>query len=67
MPGVDAVCISAGEFVRGLKAKPVKDICVLGGGDLGRSSLGAGVIDDGSVLATYRVRHQACAIRRTRL
>jgi hypothetical protein len=26
MPGVDAVCISAGEFVRGLKAKPVKDI-----------------------------------------
>ncbi len=36
----------AGEFVRTLKRAPGRDICVLGGGDLARSLLAAGVVDE---------------------
>jgi dihydrofolate reductase len=37
---------NAGEFVRQLKAKPGKGICVLGGGDLARSLIAEGVVDE---------------------
>jgi dihydrofolate reductase len=36
----------AGEFVRQLKEKPGKGICVMGGGELAQSLLAAGVIDE---------------------
>ena len=36
----------AGEFVRVLKKRKGKGICVLGGGDLARSLFEAGVIDE---------------------
>ena len=36
----------AGEFVRDLKRQPGKGICVLGGSDLARSLLEAGVVDE---------------------
>ena len=36
----------AGEFVRELKQKPGKEICVLGGGDLAASLFHAGVLDE---------------------
>ena len=35
-----------GEFVRGLKVQEGKEICIMGGGDLARSLLEAGVIDE---------------------
>lgn len=35
-----------GEFVRSLTQQPGKEICVMGGGDLGRTLLEAGVIDE---------------------
>ena len=44
--GVTLVKDDPGEFVRGLKERDGKDICVLGGGDLGRSLLAAGVVDE---------------------
>lgn len=45
-PGVELVTSDAGEFVRKLKAAPGKEICVMGGGELARSLLEAGVIDE---------------------
>jgi dihydrofolate reductase len=45
-PNTTVVSSDAGEFVRNLKAKGGKDICVLGGGDFGRSLLAAGVVDE---------------------
>jgi dihydrofolate reductase len=45
-PNATLVSSDAGEFVRRLKAKPGKDICVLGGGDFGRSLFAAGLIDE---------------------
>lgn len=44
--GVTLVKDDAGEFVRELKERPGKDICVFGGGDLARSLFAAGVIDE---------------------
>jgi dihydrofolate reductase len=44
--GVEIVAEDAGDFVRKLKAHPGKGICVLGGGDLARALLEAGVIDE---------------------
>src|SRR5215216_1007053 len=43
---VKLVSTDPGEFVRDLKQQPGKDICVLGGGDFGRSLLAAGVVDE---------------------
>lgn len=37
---------NAGDFVRDLKRRPGKEICVFGGGDLARSLFEAGVIDE---------------------
>jgi len=44
--GVEIVGEDAGEFVRRLKHQDGKDICVMGGGLLGKSLLEAGVIDE---------------------
>jgi len=44
--GVEIVGEDAGEFVRRLKQQDGKDICVMGGGLLGKSLLEAGVIDE---------------------
>jgi len=45
-PGVVLVQSDAGGFVRSLKKKKGKGICVMGGGDLARSLFEAGVIDE---------------------
>ena len=45
-PGATIVSTDAGAFVRDLKSKPGKDICVLGGGELASSLFAAGVIDE---------------------
>jgi dihydrofolate reductase len=45
-PGVTLVSSDAGQFVRELKQKPGKGICVFGGGDFARSLLEADVIDE---------------------
>ena len=45
-PGVHLVRGDAAAFVRDLKNKPGKDICVLGGGVLGTSLIEAGVVDE---------------------
>jgi dihydrofolate reductase len=44
--GVELVTADAGTFVRDLKARPGKGICVMGGGELARSLFEAGVIDE---------------------
>jgi dihydrofolate reductase len=44
--GVEIVSQDAGKFVRKLKKQKGKEICVMGGGELGRSLLEAGVIDE---------------------
>jgi dihydrofolate reductase len=44
--GVHLVRDNAGDFVRALKQKDGKGICVLGGGDFARSLLEAGVVDE---------------------
>ncbi len=44
--GAELVRDDAGAFVRSLKAKPGKDICLLGGGDLARSLFAEDVIDE---------------------
>jgi dihydrofolate reductase len=43
---VEIVSEDAGKFVRKLKKQKGKDICVMGGGVLGKSLLEAGVIDE---------------------
>ena len=44
--GATLVSSDAGEFVRQLKTRPGKGICVMGGGELARSLFEAGVIDE---------------------
>jgi dihydrofolate reductase len=44
--GVTLVSEDAGGFVRALKAKPGKGICLMGGGELAHSLLEAGVVDE---------------------
>ena len=44
--GVTLVREDAGAFVRALKEQPGKGICVFGGGELARSLLDAGVVDE---------------------
>ncbi len=44
--GAQLVSGDAGEFVRQLKEKPGKGICVMGGGELAQSLFAAGVIDE---------------------
>ena len=45
-PGARLVRDDAGDFVRALKARPGKGICVMGGGELARALLDAGVVDE---------------------
>jgi dihydrofolate reductase len=45
-PGVHLVSEDAGEFVRGLKRRPGKGICLMGGGELARALFEADVIDE---------------------
>ncbi len=44
--GVEIVAEDAGEFVRKLKKQKGKEICVMGGGELGNALLEAGVVDE---------------------
>lgn len=44
--GVHLISSDPGAFVRELKQKPGRDICVLGGGELAQSLFEAGVIDE---------------------
>lgn len=45
-PGVTLVSSDPGEFVRELKRQPGRGICVMGGSDLARTLLAAGVVDE---------------------
>jgi dihydrofolate reductase len=45
-PGVELVAADAVEFVRDLKRGPGKRICLMGGGELAQSLLGAGLVDE---------------------
>jgi dihydrofolate reductase len=45
-PGAELVTSDAVAFVRDLKLKPGKRICLMGGGELAQSLLGAGLIDE---------------------
>jgi dihydrofolate reductase len=44
-PGVHLVSSDPGAFVRELKRRPGGEICVMGGGELARTLLAAGVVD----------------------
>ena len=45
-PGVELVATDAVEFVRDLKHRPGKGICLMGGGELAQSFLTAGLVDE---------------------
>ena len=45
-PGVELVAGDAVEFVRDLKRRPGKRICLMGGGELAQSLLAAGLVDE---------------------
>jgi dihydrofolate reductase len=45
-PGVELVTSDAVEFVRALKRRPGKRICLMGGGELAQSLLAAGLVDE---------------------
>ncbi len=45
-PGVELVATDAVEFVRELKQRPGKGICLMGGGELAQSLLTAGLVDE---------------------
>jgi dihydrofolate reductase len=44
-PGVELVKSDAVAFVRDLKQRPGKDICLMGGGELAQSLIAAGLVD----------------------
>jgi dihydrofolate reductase len=45
-PGVDLVSVDASTFVRDLKSRPGKDICLMGGGELAQALIAAGLVDE---------------------
>ena len=45
-PGVELVRTDAAEFVRALKQRPGKRICLIGGGELAQSLLAAALVDE---------------------
>jgi dihydrofolate reductase len=48
-PGVELVSSEAAEFVRDLKQRPGKRICLMGGGELAQSLLAADLVDEVSL------------------
>ena len=44
-PGIEIVSSDAAAFVRRLKEQPGRDICLMGGGELAQSLIGAGLVD----------------------
>jgi dihydrofolate reductase len=45
-PGVELIAADATEFVRDLKRRPGKGICLMGGGELAQPLLAAGLVDE---------------------
>ena len=45
-PGIELVAADAAEFVRDLKRRPGKGICLMGGGELAQPLLAAGLVDE---------------------
>jgi dihydrofolate reductase len=45
-PSVELVTSDAVEFVRALKRRPGKEVCLMGGGELAQSLLAAGLVDE---------------------
>jgi dihydrofolate reductase len=45
-PAVELVAAGAAEFVRDLKRRPGKGICLMGGGELAQTFLAAGLVDE---------------------
>jgi dihydrofolate reductase len=45
-PGVELIAADAAEFVRNLKRRPGKRICLMGGGELAQPLLAAGLVDE---------------------
>jgi dihydrofolate reductase len=45
-PAVELVAAEAAEFVRDLKRRPGKGICLMGGGELAQTLLAAGLVDE---------------------
>jgi dihydrofolate reductase len=45
-PGVELVAADAAEFVRDLKGRPGKHICLMGGGELAQSFMAADLVDE---------------------
>jgi dihydrofolate reductase len=74
-PGVELVAGDAVAFVRDLKRKPGKQICLMGGGELATSLLGAGLVDEvglnihpillGSGIPTFRDPRQRVKLKLT--
>ena len=46
VPGVELVATDAVQFVRELRARPGKGICLMGGGELAQALLAAGLVDE---------------------
>lgn len=46
VPGVELVAADAVQFVRELKSRPAKGICLMGGGELAQPLLAAGLVDE---------------------
>lgn len=46
LPGVELVAADAVQFVRELKGRPGKGICLMGGGELAQPLLAAGLVDE---------------------
>ena len=74
-PSIELVSSDAVEFVRDLKRRPGKDICLMGGGELATSLLAAGLVDEirlnvhpillGSGIPTFRDPRHRVKLRLT--
>lgn len=74
-PGVELVKTDAAEFVRDLRQRPGKNICLMGGGELAQSLLAADLVDQiglnihpillGSGIPTFREFHRRLKLKLT--